>query len=45
MAIPGRFRPDGCWTAVKTPATPGKKILPVFVQNNRKFRRSGGVTS
>lgn len=41
MAIPGRFKPDGCWqeVPVKYDDAFGK---PTYFNNNRKFRRSGG---
>ncbi len=42
MAIPGRFKADGCFVEVRA-ATP--KAPALYAQVNRKYRRSGGRSS
>jgi hypothetical protein len=46
MAIPGRFKPDGCWLPVRTSAKiDDTGVLTVHKQVNRKFYRSLGRAS
>jgi hypothetical protein len=45
MQVLGRFKADGCWTAVQESNADGSKVRVVYKQINRKFRRSGGRAS
>lgn len=45
MAMPGRFRPDGCWREIITNKEGAKVGAATFVQMNRRWRRSGGRSS